>query len=195
VRAIGEASFMPHTAPLRLLYGWTLVAIVAAIAAAITLAVLPESEVQPGQVSNTNAENSCGHESWPYVDVRCAEAAENTRRLRLISTDRIGKTIVNTVAAAAVIPKPAPLPVEQNPISPQPPATESNVVSLPSAASVEADESTVRKKVILDVSAKVRAQVRPRVRTRNAESRSAPVIGMVGGKSYTGAGGGFDAVH
>jgi hypothetical protein len=194
VRSIGGASSVSRPASPHSLYFWTLAAIIAAIAAAIMLAFWPESEAQPSQVTETGI--SCGVESWPYVDLRCRdESAENRRRIRLISTDRIEKAIVNTVAAPIPVSTVAPIDaVEKNAAAAQPVAEDSSAASSPSAVPTEPVEPAAELGT-RDVIPKARAQARPRVRARNAEGQPVPAVGARPEKSYTGAGNSFDAVH
>jgi hypothetical protein len=181
------------------LYFLTLAAVVAAIAAAITLVLWLESEAQLSLVPATRPETSCGQESWPYIDLRCRDAAaEDRRRIRLISTDRIDKTTVDTVAASAPVATVAPIetvePIESSSVSAPPAAPETGVVPQPSFTPAEPVERTAPQKT-REVSPKARAEVRPRIRVRNGEHESAPGFGMAREKSYTGAGNSFDAVH
>jgi hypothetical protein len=201
----GRATYESRAGSDRLLHFWTLGAIIVMIATAITLAFWSKTDAHSSQVSNAGSEISCGDESWPYGDLRCREdSAENKRRIRLITTDRIKKTSVNTVTRPVEIP-----------IVSLSDTVENIAVSRSSAA---VDDSLVLKPMparaaaILpgaDAHAQVpspssRAQVRSRARNTTAPGRSggnaerqpvAELASVPRGHGFTGGGRAFDAVH
>jgi hypothetical protein len=195
VRSNGGVTSMSRRALPRSLEFWTLATIIVAIAAVIVLAFWLENEPQLSQVSEGGVETSCGQESWPYVDLRCRnDSGEKRRRIRLISTDRIEKTSVET-ATAPTIPMTTPIEVvETIGLSSQPAASESSDLAQPSADAAESVAPAVRQR-IRDVDPRARAEIRARARSRNAEREPAPDVGLAREKSFTGAGNAFDAVH
>jgi hypothetical protein len=100
MRSIGYARLPLRGASDRILHLCALAAIVMTIATAIILALRIGTHAHPLQVSAAPLATSCPDETWPYLRLGCNdESANNRRRIRLISTDRISQT---TVTAANV---------------------------------------------------------------------------------------------
>jgi hypothetical protein len=201
--SIGRARYESRARSDRLLHLWTLGAIIVTIATAITLSFWPKTDAHSSQVAGS--EISCGGESWPYGDLRCREdSAENKRRIRLITTDRIKKTSVDTVTRPVEIPIVSLSDTVENiAVSRSSAAVEDSLVLKPMPA---------RAAAILpgaDAHAQVpspssRAQVRSRARNTTAPGRSggnaerqpvAELASVPRGHGFTGGGRAFDAVH
>jgi hypothetical protein len=203
--SIGRASYESRPGSDRLLHFWTLGAIIVTIATAITLAFWSKTDAHSSQVPNAGSEISCGDESWPYGDLRCrGDSAENKRRIRLITTDRIKKTSVNTIT------RPVEIPivslgdtVENTAVSRSSAAVEDSLVLKPMPAQAAAILPSAGAQAQVP-SPSTRAQVRSRARNTTAAGRSGgnaerqPVPELASaprGYSFTGGGRAFDAVH
>jgi hypothetical protein len=180
----------PRPPSARFLHFATLAAIIVMIGTAISFAV-QTGDGQPAQVSDGR---SCEAETWPYRDDSCRdEAAEKNRSIRLVSPDRIQKKTVYTPASRVEVPIVTPSEAAE-PITP-PPAVEESVVLPPPAEEAPPLSRSMSSKSPA-VSPRARAEAPRRARNKNAEHQPALGLGLAPrGKSYTGAGGGFDAVH
>jgi hypothetical protein len=180
----------PRRSSARLLHFLTLGAIIVMIATAIAFAL--QTDGAPSQVSDAR---SCGNESWPYRDGSCRDdAAERSRSIRLVSPDRIQKTTVYTPAARVEIPAASPSQAAE-PVLPAPAAIEDSA-NLPPLLPEEA--TPLARSITPAVSPRARAETPRRGRSKNAERQ--PGLELEPGlapreKSFTGAGGSFDAVH
>jgi hypothetical protein len=170
----------------RLLHFGTFTAIIVIIATAVAFAW----QLDDGRPAQASDATSCGAESWPYRD--CGnDAAEQGRSIRLISSDRIQKTTVYTTAARVETLPADPIAVVQ-PVLLEPAVEKA---ALPPHVVEEAPLHThsISRK-IRAVSPRARAEAPRGARDRVAEQQPAPSFASRE-KSYTGAGGGFDAVH
>jgi hypothetical protein len=176
----------PSPPSARLLHFGTFTAIIVIIATAVAFA-LQLDDGGPAQASDAT---SCGTESWPYRD--CGnDAAEQSRSIRLISSDRIQKTTVYTTAARVETSVAAPIAVVE-PVLPEP-AVEKAAVPPHVIGEAPLLTHSISTK-IRAVSPRARAEAPRRARERIAEQQPAPSYASRE-KSYTGAGSSFDAVH
>jgi hypothetical protein len=168
------------------LYFATIAALGAIVVVAIALALPSIGDTEPDRVS---AEETCATESWPYGD--CGSDAGNKRSIRLVSPDRIEKRRVYTSAAAIPIP-PTPEPVE--PIPPAQPVAAAESSGPGSTEHTDPEPPSIDE--VRSVTPRARAQAPPRRKPRSVQRERTLGLGLAPqGKSYTGAGGGFDAVH
>lgn len=194
---IGEAYMFHRLAPrpfsARVLHCWSFATVGVLIATAIAFAWWTAIDVRPLQVSDAG---SCGEQSWPYRDRACRndnDAVEESRSIRLISSDRIQKTNIDTAAPSVEIPT-ATSSEATEPVPQAPTSGENGIVLQPPAESA-APFVPLQARKVRAMSPRARAEM-PRVRKRNAER--SPALGLSLAppeKSFTGAGGAFDAVH
>lgn len=163
-------SSMQARAPKRAASVKTMIAIFAGGVLAGLIAVLPlilpdEEPTQAGQsvaAASTDgrasadtpptaepAEDPCAGQTWPYIDGACADAkaAQDTRQVRVISTDRAAPTTLATPAPRidpkpvrqTAAPAPAPEPAQQPAPAAAPAKTEQPVTAAQKTASAAAE--------------------------------------------------------
>jgi hypothetical protein len=200
---IGEAYMLhrraPHSLSARALHRWTFAVGGVLIATATAFAWWAAIDVRPLKVSDAG---SCVNQSWPYRDRACRndnEAVEESRSIRFVSSDRIQETTIDTAAPLVEIPT-ATSSEATEPVPQAPTSSRDAIVLQPSAERVARFVPPQTRKVRA-ISPRARAEM-PRVQKRNAERGPAPRLGPALGlgfapaeKSFTGAGGAFDAVH